>query len=90
MLSACFFLPVASSGRQLSATTTFAWKKNIWGIIIIGPSCDKTCFGGVCEQQRRRTACAFTQSDQRLSYSPIEEYHIDTGYDQNFNPLAGL
>ena len=46
MLSACFFLPVASFGRQLSATTTFAWKKNIWGIIIIGPSCDKTCFGG--------------------------------------------
>ena len=31
---------------------------------------------GVCEQQRRRPACASAQSDQRLRYSLIGKYHI--------------
>ena len=31
---------------------------------------------GVCEQHRRRPACASAQTDQRLCYSPIEKYHI--------------
>ena len=31
---------------------------------------------GVCEQQRRRPACAFTQSDQRLCYSFIGKCHV--------------
>ena len=30
----------------------------------------------VCEQQRRRPACASAQSDQRLYYSHIGKYHI--------------
>ena len=30
----------------------------------------------VCEQHRRRPACASTQSDQRLHYSLIRKYHI--------------
>ena len=30
----------------------------------------------VCEQQRRRPACAYAQSDQRLCYSLIVKYHI--------------
>ena len=31
---------------------------------------------GVRKQQRRRPACAYVQSDQRLCYSFIEMYHI--------------
>ena len=31
---------------------------------------------GVCEQQKRRPACAPAQSDQRLCYSLIVKYHI--------------
>ena len=31
---------------------------------------------GVCEQQRRRPACASAQSDQRLYYSLNGKYHI--------------
>ena len=30
---------------------------------------------GMCEQQRRRPACAFSQSDQRLCYSLFAQYH---------------
>ena len=31
---------------------------------------------GVCEQQRRRPACASAQTDQRLCYSLFAKYHI--------------
>ena len=31
---------------------------------------------GACEQQRRRPACAYAQSDQRLCYPLIAMYHI--------------
>ena len=36
---------------------------------------------GVWEQQRRRPACASTQSNQRLCYSLIRKYHIWTCYE---------
>ena len=42
-------------------------------LIIIGL---ETLSSGVCEQQRRRPACASAQSDQRLCYSLIGKYHI--------------
>ena len=45
---------------------------------------------GVCEQQRRRPACASAQTDQRLCYSLTEKYHILTCFKQNFNVLASL
>ena len=35
-----------------------------------------TLFSGVCEQQRRRPACASAQSDQRLCNSLSGKYHI--------------
>ena len=31
---------------------------------------------GVCEQQGRRPACAYAQSDQRLCYSRFVKYNI--------------
>ena len=31
---------------------------------------------GVCQQQRRRPACASAQTDQRLCYSLFRKYHI--------------
>ena len=31
---------------------------------------------GVCEEHRRRPACAYAQSDQRLCYPLIGKYHI--------------
>ena len=43
---------------------------------------------GVCEQQRRRPACASAQSDQRLCYSLFGKYHINACYKWNFNFLA--
>ena len=44
----------------------------------------------VCEQQRRRPACASAQTDQRLCYSLIGKYHILTCYKRNFNFLDSL
>ena len=43
---------------------------------------------GVCEQQRRRPACASAQSDQHLCYSLCGKYHIWTCSRWNFNFLA--
>ena len=45
---------------------------------------------GVCEQQRRRPACASAQSDQRLCFSLFEKYYIQTCYRRIFNFLASL
>ena len=45
---------------------------------------------GVCEQHRRRPACASAQSDQRLCYSLFWKYHITACYRINFNSLASL
>ena len=45
---------------------------------------------GVCEQQRRRPACASVQTGQRLCYTLTEKYHIYTCYERNFNFLASL
>ena len=38
-----------------------------------------------CEQQRRRTAYASTQSDQRHCYSIYEKYISQACYMQSFN-----
>ena len=43
---------------------------------------------GCCEQQRRRTACAYAQSDQRLCFSLFDKYHIQACHKRNFNFLA--
>ena len=45
---------------------------------------------GVCEQHRRRSACASAQSDQRLCNSLSGKYHMYTCYRRNFNSLASL
>ena len=45
---------------------------------------------GICEQHRRRPACAPAQSDQRLCYSPFGTYHMLTCYRWNFSFLASL
>ena len=43
---------------------------------ISGPRREKTCLRGVCEQHRRRPACASAQSDQRLCYSLLGNYYM--------------
>ena len=53
-------------------------------------STQENLFSGVCEQQRRRPACASAQSDQRLCYSFIRKYHIETCHKRNINFLASL
>ena len=45
---------------------------------------------GVCEQHRRRPACASAQTDQRHCYSLTGKYHILTCFKRNFNILASL
>ena len=58
--------------------------------IIIWASSRQNLSSGVCEQQRRRSACASAQTDQRLCYSLTGKYHISTCFKQNFNFLASL
>ena len=42
----------------------------------------------ICEQQRRRSACASAQSDQRLCCSLLRWYDISRFYSRNFKSLA--
>ena len=44
----------------------------------------------ICEQQRRRSACASAQSDQRLWCSLIGYYNISRFYIRNFKNLASF
>ena len=44
----------------------------------------------ICEQQRHRSACASTQSDQRLCFSLPREYNTSACYIQNFKTLASF
>ena len=44
----------------------------------------------ICEQQRRRPACAFAQTDQRLCFSLFGEYDINTCYQENLAEETGL
>ena len=44
----------------------------------------------ICEQQRRRPACAFAQSDQRLCCSLPRQNNISSFYIRNFKPLASF
>ena len=54
---------------------------------ITRPQSEKTS-SGVCEQHRRRPACASTQSDQRLCYSLSGEHSRHACSIQTFNFLA--
>ena len=42
----------------------------------------------ICEQQRRRSACASVQSDQHLCCSLPRQYNISSFYIRNFKSLA--
>ena len=44
----------------------------------------------ICEQQRRRSACASAQSDQRLCCSLLIPYNISRFYSRNFKTLASF
>ena len=44
----------------------------------------------VCEQHRRRPACASAQSDKRLCYSLFGKYHTKTCFKWNLNFLVSL
>ena len=44
----------------------------------------------ICEQQWRRSACASTQSDQRLCCSLFRKYNISRFYSRNFKTLASF
>ena len=44
----------------------------------------------ICEQQRRRSACASAQSDQRLCYSLPRSCNTSSFYIQNFKTLASI
>ena len=41
----------------------------------------------ICEQQRRSSACASAQSDQRLCFSLLRLYNISRVYSRNFETL---
>ena len=44
----------------------------------------------ICEQQRRRSACASAQSDQRLCCSLPRQYNNSSFYIRNFKPLPSF
>ena len=44
----------------------------------------------ICEQQRRRSACASAQSEQRLYCSLLRYYNISRFYSRNFKTLASF
>ena len=44
----------------------------------------------ICEQQRRRSACASAQSDQHLCYSLPRLYNTSSFYIRNFKPLPSF
>ena len=44
----------------------------------------------ICEQQRRRSAYASAQADQRLCYSLLRQDNTSSFYIQNFKPLASF
>ena len=44
--------------------------------VLIWASARENLSSGVCEQHRRRPACASAQSDQRLCYSQFGNYRI--------------
>ena len=57
---------------------------------IIWASTRENLSSGVCEQDRRRPACASAQSDQRLCYSRFVKHHIQACYKRSFIFLASL
>ena len=44
----------------------------------------------ICEQQKRRSACASVQSDQRLCFSLPRSYNSSRFYIRNFKSLASF
>ena len=44
----------------------------------------------LCEQQRRKSACASAQSDQHLCCSLPRQYNISSFFIRNFKPLASF
>ena len=44
----------------------------------------------ICEQQRRKSACASAQSDQRLCCSLLRQYNISRFYSRNFKTPASF
>ena len=58
--------------------------------VLNGSQREKTCLWGFAEKHRRRPACAFAQSDQRLCYSLSGEHSSQACSMQNSNLLASL
>ena len=65
----------------------FTWTKNVK--IQLSHIMTKPAFA-ICEQQRRRSACASGQSDQHLCCSLPGWYNTYTCYSQNFKTLVSL
>ena len=80
------------TGRMLRLIWVFAGCTVILFVLSWGgsyePRHEKTCFA-LCEQQRRRSACASAQSDQHLCCSLPGQYMYNI-YIQNFKPLASF
>ena len=69
--------------------STVSTESSLFAHIIYEPRHKKTCFA-LCEQQRRRSACASTQSDQHLCCSLCRWYNTCSCYVLNFNTLANF
>ena len=68
--------PGESSNILIRADLLHPGKLYVIFVSKIWASTRENLSSGVCEQHRRRPACASAQSDQRLCYSLFEKYHI--------------
>ena len=57
---------------------------------VVKPGHEKIVSYVICEQQRRRSACASAQSDQRLCCSLLRKYNISKFYSRNSKTLASF
>ena len=75
--------------RRFSKTLPFSWKKGRAVTAQVLRPCENVSYA-ICEQQRRRSACASAQSDQRLCCSLPRQNDTFCLYIRNFKILAGL
>ena len=68
----------------------WAWKKTTEACFLTWAGPWENVSYVICEQQRCRSACASTQSDQHLCCSLLRQYNISRFYSQNFKTLASF
>ena len=78
-----------AGNTMLTDTVLLQWNTMSQTPVIWARSCENVSYA-ICEQQRRRSACASTQSEQHLCCLPLREYDMYTCYIQSFKIVASF